>query len=147
MIKTQFKTTVLSFGNNTGIEVPQVNLEALGTAKKPPVMVTIGNYEYPSTVAVMNGKYLIPLSKEHREQTGIRGGDTIIVTLTLIEGRRDVEIPEVLARFLNEHQLMDVFNQAAYSNRKEMVRKVVEAKKPETLDKRLNELLTQLKQK
>jgi len=146
MIKTQFETTVLSFGNNTGIEVPQVNLEALGTVKKPPVMVTIGNYEYPSTVAVMSGKYLIPLSKEHREQTGIRGGDTITVTLTLIEGRRDVEIPEVLAHFLNEHQLMDVFNQASYSNRKEMVRKVVEAKKPETLDKRLNELLILLKQ-
>jgi competence transcription factor ComK len=145
MTKIQFETTVLSFGNNTGIEVPLSYLEVLGSSKKPPVMVTIGTYEYPSTVAVMNGKYLLPLSKEHREKTGIRGGDTITVTLTLIEGRRDVDIPEVLTTFLNEHQLMDLFNQASYSNRKEMVRKIVDAKKPETLQKRLNELLESLK--
>lgn len=145
MTKTQFETTVLSFGNNTGIEVPLAHLEALGSSKKPPVLVTIGTYEYPSTIAAMNGKYLIPLSKEHREKTGIHGGDTITVTLTLIEGRREVEIPEFMMTFLNEHQLIESFNQTAYSNRKEMVRKVLDAKKPETLQKRLNELLESLK--
>lgn len=145
MTKTQFETTVLLFGNNTGIEVPKNHIEALGSSKKPPVMVSIGNYEYPITVAVMNGKYLIPLSKEHRLKSGINGGDIITVTLTLIEGNREVSLPDVMKDKLDENNLTDSFMKLSYSNRKEWVRKVIESKKPETLEKRLYELIEQLK--
>ena len=140
MRETKFKTKILSFGNNTGIEVPTKNLKELGTSRKPPVVVKIGNFEYTSTVAVMNGKNLISLSKANREKICIKGGDTVDVTLKLIEGTREVEIPEMLLKFLNKKKLMNSFNALSYSIRKEMVRKIVDAKKPETLEKRLIEL-------
>lgn len=144
MIKTKFKTTILSWGNNTAIEVPPANLAELGTSKKPPVMVTIGPYQYPSTVASMEGKYLLPFAKEHRDKSGLKGGDSITVELTLIEGTREVELPEALKTTLLKTQLLEKFNAQSYSNRKEWVRRILEAKKPETLQKRLDEIVTLL---
>jgi len=140
MKKTIFDTTVLSFGNNTGIEVPLTNLNELGLSKKPAVHVKIGTYEYSTTVATMKGKYMISLSKEHRDKMGVRGGDSVSVTLTLIEGKREVELPAILFDFFTKHHLMDSFNALSYSVRKEMVRKIVDAKKPETREKRLIDL-------
>jgi uncharacterized protein YdeI (YjbR/CyaY-like superfamily) len=88
----------------------------------------------------MYGKNLISLSKANREKIGIKGGDTVDVTLKLIEGTRKVEIPEILLNFLIKKKLINSFNALSYSIRKEMVRKIVDAKKPETLEKRLIEL-------
>lgn len=147
MIQTQFETTVLSFGNNTGIEVPMEHIQALGTSKIPPVMVKIFDYEYQTTVARMNNAYMISLSKMHREKIGIKGGDKIIVTLTLIEGKREVEVPDVLKSYLDKHDLTNNFHALSYSVKKEMVRKVLEAKKPETLEKRLQDLKLTLNNK
>src|SRR5690606_34629235 len=145
MVKTKFTTKLLSFGNNTGIEVPLNDLKNLGSSKKPPVMVKIGEYEYPSTVAAMSGHYLIPFAKEHREKTGIKAGDTITVELTLVEGKREVDIPVIMKDVLDEHQLSNTFNNLSYSVRKEWARKVQDAKRPETLQKRLDELVESLK--
>ncbi len=82
-MKTTFTTTIQATGNNTGIEVPPENVAALGSSKKPAVTVTVSGYSYPSTVAVMGGKFMIPLSKAHRETAGLRAGDQVEVTLEL----------------------------------------------------------------
>ena len=145
MVKTKFTTNLLSFGNNTGIEVPLEKIEDLGKNKKPPVMVKIGNYEYPSTVAVMSGQFLIPFAKEHREKTGLKAGDAITVELTLIEGKREVLVPDNMKKILEEHLLTNTFQNLSYSARKEWVRKISDAKRPETLDKRLSELVESIK--
>lgn len=82
-----FRTTILLSGNNTGIEVPAEVVEALGGGKKPAVVVTIGSYSYRSSVAVMGGKFLIPLSAERRAESGIKGGDECRWTWRLIRSR------------------------------------------------------------
>ena len=41
---TTFTTTLLAFGNNTGIEVPPDHVEALGAGKRPPVKVDVDGY-------------------------------------------------------------------------------------------------------
>ena len=79
----KFKTSILQTGNNTGIEVPADVVQALGGGKKPAISVTIGSYGYRSSIAVMGGKFLIPLSAERRAESGIRGGDTVEVELAL----------------------------------------------------------------
>ena len=61
-MKSTFKTVIKAFGNNTGIVVPLESLESLKAGKKPGVKVIIGANEYQSTVATMNGLFLIPLS-------------------------------------------------------------------------------------
>ncbi|MEU9674541.1 YdeI/OmpD-associated family protein [Streptomyces parvus] len=93
----KFSTTMFQTGNNTGIEVPEDVVEALGAGKRPPVNVTVNGYAYCSTIAPMGGQYLIPFSADKRKATGIGGGDAIEVELTLDTASRTVEPPEDLA--------------------------------------------------
>ena len=63
----RFATTVELGGKTaTGMEVPDHVVEALGGGKRPPVNVTVGGHTYRTTVAVMGGRYLVPLSAENR---------------------------------------------------------------------------------
>lgn len=143
-MQSTFKTVIKAFGNNTGIVVPLENLESLQAGKKPGVKVIIGTYEYQSTVATMNGLFLIPLSKDHREKSGLKGGDEIEVTLILEGTNRTVELPDALKQIFIERNVLEVFENQSYSNRKEMVRQIVESKKEETRVKRINLIIDQL---
>lgn len=143
-MKTQFKTIIKAFGNNTGIVVPENNLLELNGGKKPPVKVNVNGYEYQSTIASMSGYFLIPLSKEHRTKTGLKGNDEVEVILELESKNREVEIPNELVQILELNHLMDVFQRLSYSTRKEFVRIIADAKKEETKIKRLNQVIQQL---
>lgn len=141
MYRTTFTTVIKGFGNNTGIQVPLSALEELGSSKRPPVNVKIGNYEYKSTVGVMSGMYLITLSKAHREATGLKAGNKVMVTLELDDGVREVVIPRALKRILDKERLTDVFNNLAYSKRKEFARQVNEAKAEDTRERRIVKII------
>jgi hypothetical protein len=60
MMKATFTTVIKSFGNNTGIEVPPDVIAALGTSKRPPVIISLAGYSYRSTVAVMGWRFYAP---------------------------------------------------------------------------------------
>ena len=95
-----FDTTVAAAGNNTGIVVPDSVIERLGAGRRPAVVVDMNGYEYRSTVAVMGGKHMISISAAVREQTGLKGGDPIHVTLTVADTPRDVDVPDDFAAAL-----------------------------------------------
>ena len=140
-MKTSYQTTILAFGNNTGIEVPPANLAELGTSKRPPVQVTIGDYSYKSSVAVMAGKYLIAFTKVCRADTGLEAGDKITVRLELDSGVRFVEIPEGLRAALIKNDFLESFEKLAYSKRKEFARQVSEAKAEDTRGRRIEKVM------
>jgi len=68
-----FTTTLLLTGNNVGIEIPEDVVWGFGAGKRVPVIVTIAGYTYPSTIAVMGGRYLLPVAAEHRKAAGVAG--------------------------------------------------------------------------
>lgn len=142
---TTFTTKLLGFGNNTGIEVPPANIAELGSSKKPPIEVSVNGYTYKSTVAVMNGRYMISFAKAHREASGIQAGDQIKVVLVLDEGVREVVIPEQLRTSLQNENLLEAFNKLAYSSRKEAVRQVNDAKAEETRGRRIEKIVASLR--
>jgi putative transposon-encoded protein len=104
-----FETTLSSFGNNTGIEVPEAMIVELGAGKRPAVVVNLNGYEYPNTVGVMGGKYLVSVSAAVRKETGLSGGDPIRVTLTIADGPRTVEIPADFAAALGKSAVAKAF--------------------------------------
>lgn len=143
-METTFETVILGFGNNAGIEVPDANVTALGKGKRPPVVVTIGDYSYQSTVAPMSGHNLIPLAKVHREASGLKAGDAVTVTLVLDDGPRVVDVPEQLQAALKQAGLTEQFEGLAYSKRKEFARQVAEAKADDTRERRIEKVLQAL---
>lgn len=144
-MKTTFKSTLKSAGNNTGIEVPPEKLAELGTSKKPAVVVTVNGYTYRNTVAVMDGRFMISFSKANREASGLKGGDPIEVTLELDTEPRTVEIPADLgAALAAKPGALEAFDKLSPSRRKEFVRQVVEAKAQETRDRRIAGIVDKL---
>src|SRR3954465_2824493 len=99
----RFTTTIKSAGKTaTGIEVPPEVVEALGSTKRPPVLVTMNGQTYRSTVAVMGGVYMVGVTAENRKLTGVAAGDEVEVTLELDDKPREVEVPKDLAAALRK---------------------------------------------
>jgi hypothetical protein len=121
----------------TGVEVPADVVERLGAGKRPPVRVTVNAHTWESTVAVMGGRYLLGVAAEHRAAAGIAAGDRITVALVLDAGPRQVEVPADLAAALDEAGVRAAFDRLPPSHRKEHVRAVEDAKKPETRARRI----------
>ena len=83
--------------NATGIVVPADVIEQLDAGKKPPVRVTLDGYEYRTTIGVMGGVHLIPVSAAIRRATGLAAGDSVDVTLIVDRSEREVDVPDDLA--------------------------------------------------
>ena len=128
----EFRATVVLGGKTaTGIQVPDDVVEKLGSGKRPPVVVTIGGYSYRTTVAPYTGSYWIPLAAEHREAAGVAADQEVDVDIALDTAPRETPLPEDLAAALDD-DARAFFEGLAPSHRKEWVRWVEEAKKPET---------------
>jgi len=144
-MKTIYETTILGFGNHAAIEIPAKNLAELGGSKRAPLKVTLNGYTYQSTAAVMNGKVLVVFPTKDRLASGVASGDRITVTLELDAGYRNVDVPPELAAALKANNLTDVFSNLAYSKRKEFARQITEAKAEDTKQRRLEKIITELK--
>ena len=124
--------------------MPQVAIDELDAGKRPSITVSIGDYSWKSTIGVMSGRYLISLSKAHRESSGLSAGDDVVVTLELDEGIRVVEVPSDLLAALQEYRLLEKFEALSFSSRKEYARQVTDAKSNETKVRRIAKIISQL---
>ncbi len=133
-----FRTTLSSFGNNTGIEVPPELIEELGAGKRPPVLVNVNGHEYRNTVGVMGGKYLVSVSAAIRKATGLAAGDPIAVTLTVATEPRAAEVPDDFRAALDSEPIAAAFfAELANSLQRYHIDRINGAKTQETRDRRI----------
>lgn len=124
--------------NATGIQVPAEVITALGSGKKPKVKLTLNNYTYRTTVAVVGDAFMLPVSAENRQAAGVKGGDTVDAVLELDTEPRTVEVPEDLSAALSLNPgARERFDTLSFSVRKEFVRQVESAKAAETRARRI----------
>jgi antitoxin component of MazEF toxin-antitoxin module len=141
----KFRTVIMQIGNNTGINVPPEIIEKLGAGKKPAVVVTLNNYTYRSTVAVMGGRYMISLSAENRKNASVKGGDELEITIMLDTEPRTVELPADFQKGLdNNKQAQMAFEKLSPSRKKAIVVSINEAKTEETRSKRIEKAINSL---
>jgi len=135
----QFEAVLKQEGKTaTGIEVPPDVVEALGSSKKPAVKVSLGKYSYRSTIAVRAGKFMLPVSAEHRQGADLKAGDQVNVQLELDTEPREVNVPEDLAAALEQHPAArQRFGALSYSQQRQHTLAVEGAKTPETRARRV----------
>ncbi|MEO7123716.1 MAG: YdeI/OmpD-associated family protein [Lacisediminihabitans sp.] len=134
----EFETAMLQMGNNTGIPVPADVIEALGGGKRPAVNVTVNGYSYRSTVGPMGGRFLIPFSSDKRAATGIGGGDSLKVELTLDSEPRTVDPPADFAEAMDANPgARAAFSVLSPSRQKAHVVSIEGAKTAETRERRI----------
>ena len=141
----RFESTVELGGKTaTGIRVPDEVIAGLGSSKRPPVTVTINGYTYRTTAVRMGGAFYVPLSAENREAAGVAAGDDIAVDIENDTAPREVTLPDDLAAAMDD-AARTAYDGLSYTHRKEWVRWVEEAKKPETRATRVEKTVSGLK--
>jgi hypothetical protein len=142
----RFSATVLASGKTaTGLEVPPEVVEELGGGKRAKVAVTLRGYTYRTSVAVMGGRYLIPVSAEVRAAAGVAAGDALEVEAVLDDAPRQVAVPADLAAALAEHAAAGAaFAALSYSAQRRHVLAVEGAKAAETRARRVAAVVASL---
>lgn len=132
-----FETTIVRDGSMCFVPVTFDPVPVFGKVRVP-VRVTIGGHTYRSTIASMGNGPCLPLRRSNREAAGLEGGETVRVTLTLDEEKREVKPPKDLAAALRaEPGAWERWNELSYSHQKEHAEAVEDAKKPETRARRI----------
>ena len=144
----KFSTTVELGGTTaTGFEVPAEIVAALGTSKKPAVTVTLNGTTYRSTVATMDGRFMVPLSAERRTAAGVAAGDAIDVDIEVDTAPREVDVPaDFAAALAAEPAAQTFFDGISYSNKRWHVLSVDGAKTAETRQRRIDKSITMLRE-
>ncbi len=143
----RFETTVELGGKTaTGMEVPVDVIEGLSGGKRPPVTVTVGGHTYRSTIGVMGGRAMIPLSAENRTAAGVAAGDTVEVEIELDTAERVLEVPDDLASAIaSDADAQTFWDSISYSRRRRIVLAVDGAKAAETRTCRIDKSVADLR--
>jgi hypothetical protein len=148
-VTVTFRAAVLPAGKTaTGVVVPDEVVAALGSGKRPAVHVTIGGYTYRSTVAVMRGSFMLPVSAEVRAGAGVAAGDEVEIALVLDTEPRVVTVPPDLAAALDsEPETRRFFDGLSFSNQRRIVDPIEAAKAPETRRRRIEKSVERLRER
>jgi hypothetical protein len=83
-----------------------LDLEQVATvgegAKRFPVLATVNDHTWRTTVTRMRGEFLLGLNRAVRQEAEVEAGDTVVVELVLDTAPREVEVPEALANALSD---------------------------------------------
>ncbi len=113
---------------------------------RAPVKVTLKGYTYRSTIFSMGGKVFIPLRRSHREAAGITGSETLKVRIEADTEKRAVTVPAPLQKLLDGNQRAATkWATLSYTAQREHAEAITGAKKPETLERRLEKIAAALK--
>ena len=143
----RFRTTILKSDKTaTGIHVPDEVVASLGAGKRPKVTVTINGYSYRSSVASMDGRFMVGVSATVREGAGVAGGDTVDVDIELDTAPREVAVPpDFAAELKREPDAKRFFEGLSYSNQQWHVLSIEGAKSPETRQRRIDKSVDMLR--
>ena len=100
---------------------------------------------YRGSLVKMGGVNMLLLRKDVFAQVGKKHGDTVHCRVEEDTEERVVEIPDQLASLLaSEKGFREKFNSLSYTKRKEMAESISGAKRPETVQNRLEKIAQNL---
>ncbi|MFI5766673.1 YdeI/OmpD-associated family protein [Streptomyces sp. NPDC051563] len=129
-----------------GLEVPAEVVTALGEGSRPPVTVTINGHSWRTRLAHLRGRHLIGLSHANRDASEVEIGEEIEVEVELdTEPRVVVEPPDFAQALDDEPAARTAYDALTTSRKREHVRAIESAKKPETRQRRIEKAVATLK--
>jgi len=127
--------------------IPDDVIASLGAGKKPPVRISVNGYAYRSTVATVDGRYMVGFSAAHRAASGLAGGDEVEVEIELDTEPRVVEVPDDLQKALDaEPRAKETFERLSNSLKGYHVAQVVGARTDETRQRRIEKSVAVLRE-
>ncbi|MCQ4035782.1 YdeI/OmpD-associated family protein [Kaistella montana] len=136
-----FKGKITQHGkiNAAYVEFPFSTEELFGKKGQVKIKAIFDDHvEYRGSLAKMKSNFhMLGLTQEIREKLDKTFGDEVSVKLWEDKEERIVEIPDDVKIVFNENlKAKELFDKMSYTHRKEYIRWIVEAKKPETRENR-----------
>lgn len=132
-------------GGGAWVNVPFDVEKAFGK-KRVPIRATIDGVPYRGSLVRMGGDcHMLPVLKAIRETIRKQSGDKVSVTLREDMATRKVKIPADVQRALRlKPRAGDFFGKLAYSHQREYIQWIEGAKRAETRERRIVQMLTLL---
>ncbi len=145
----QFKAIIQQNGkmNAAFVEFPFSTEELFNKKRQVKIKVIFDEkVEYRGSLAKMKSEcHFLILTQEVRKQLGKTFGDEVSVSLLEDKEERIVEIADDIALVFNENpEAKALFNNMSYTHKKEYIRWIEEAKKPETREARKTKMITMI---
>ncbi|KMQ66500.1 hypothetical protein ACM46_02905 [Chryseobacterium angstadtii] len=125
--------------NAAFVDFPFSTEEVFGKKGQVRIKATFdAKVEYRGSLVKMKSDcHLLGLTQEVRKQLGKSFGEEVFVSLMEDKEERTVEIADDIAIVFNENpEAKSLFDKMSYTHRKEYIRWIEEAKKPETRENR-----------
>ncbi len=122
------------------VRVPAEITEALGT-KGPVLVLARVNDSEPFQVSLFpvgGGQHYIRIKAKVRRETNTKTGDRIHIRFTVLD-RADVVLPDDLVSALRAEGVEEAFNTLPPGKQNFIIRRIDEAAKPETRERRIQE--------
>ena len=109
-----------------------------------PLAIAYEGRVFRTSVSVYRSEWMTVVNQEMRD-AGLVPGAAYFVDITADTQERTVEVPADFAAALEESRLTKAFDALSYTHRKEHVRAIEEAKKPETRARRIEAAIAKLR--
>ena len=108
-----------------------------------PLAITYQQQVYRTSISIYRGQWMMVVNRQMRDG-GLMPGSTYEVDIALDTQERVVDVPDDFAAALREAKLTKAFESLAFTHRKEHVRAIEEAKKPQTRARRIETAIAKL---
>jgi hypothetical protein len=105
--------------------------------------ITYQGHVFRTSISVYRGQWMLVVNEAMRAG-GMTPPGKYSVDIEVDTAERTVDVPQDLAEAVRSAGLTDVWERQSYTNRKEFVRGVTEAKKPETRARRIDKVVATL---
>jgi hypothetical protein len=131
------------------LSVPVKITRALQTRGPVPVSARINGSEafLVSLFPIGGGRHYLRVKAKIRDEVKIKGGDRVRVEITVLDRSAEISLPKDLERALREEKVLEFFKALPRGKQNYTIRKIDEAAKPETRDKRIQDAVKLAHQK
>jgi hypothetical protein len=144
----KFRTRLFGVeGMETAALKPPFDVPAtFGRKGRVPVNGTINRFPFRSSLMNMGKGHMMVVNKELRAGAKCKAGDTVSVVMQLDEEKRTVEIPAWLKKTISaDAQASAAWQKLSFTHQKEYARAIAEAKREETREKRVAQMMHNLR--
>jgi len=133
-------------GEVCAIDIPFDVEKTFGSRGRIPVRGTLNGAAYRSSVFRMGGDcHFMVVNRQMREAAGVKGGETVPVTMECDTEERVIEPPADFARALKANKdARATWDKLSYTHQREHARNIEDAKKPETRQRRIEKSIQML---
>ena len=141
------KLEVVPTGKTTAtVILTQAQVDAIRGSEgrgRVPLAIAFRGQVFRTSISVYRGEWMMVVNKEMRDG-GLEPGRTHTADVTLDAGERTVDVPADFAKAMKTAGVRTAFDALSYTHRKEHVRAIEDAKKPETRQRRIEAAIAKL---